>query len=71
MTEPTKDDLPRNLVALPTPNEIAELIRACREELAALKKLQRLCMAAQTAGLARERRQAITSQSHIDQGVTK
>ena len=43
-------------IILPTPNEIAERIRACREELAALRRLQRLAQSAQTAAKARERR---------------
>jgi hypothetical protein len=42
---------------LPTPDEIAERIRACREELAALKKLQRLVNAERAAQEAHARRQ--------------
>jgi hypothetical protein len=33
-------------ITIPTPEEIAARIRACREELAALRKLQRLARAA-------------------------
>jgi hypothetical protein len=55
-------------ITLPTPDEIAERIRACREELDALKKLQRLARTAQAARDARERRQAVSAQSHTDQG---
>ncbi len=40
-------------IVLPTPDEIAERIRACREELAALRKLQRLAKAAEAAHKAR------------------
>lgn len=43
---------------LPTPEEIADRIRACREELAALKKLQRLVSAEWAAREAHGRRQA-------------
>jgi hypothetical protein len=43
-------------LTLPTPDEIAELIRACREELAALRKLQRLVRAAETARKAQAER---------------
>jgi hypothetical protein len=46
-----------NATPLPTPDEIAERIRACREELAALKKLQRLVNAERAAREAHERRQ--------------
>jgi hypothetical protein len=35
-----------NSLTIPTPEEIAARIRACREELAALRKLQRLARAA-------------------------
>jgi hypothetical protein len=55
-------------ITLPTPDEIAERIRACREELTALKKLQRMARTAQAAREARERRQEVTAQSHFDQG---
>jgi hypothetical protein len=50
-------------ITLPTPDEIAERIRACRDELAALKKLQRLARTAQAAHEARERRPAVTAQA--------
>ncbi len=55
-------------ITLPTPDEIAERIRACREELVALKKLQRIARTAQAAREAHERRQAVTAQSHLVQG---
>jgi hypothetical protein len=58
-------------ITLPTPDEIAERIRACREELAALKTLQRLARAAQAAREARERRQAVTAQAPPNQGETE
>ena len=44
-------------ITLPTPDEITERIRVCREELAALKRLQRVVKAAQTAQAARTRRE--------------
>jgi hypothetical protein len=43
-------------ITLPTSNEIAERIRACREELAALKNLQRMVRTAEAAQHARDRR---------------
>jgi hypothetical protein len=55
-------------ITLPTPDEIAERIRACRDELAALKKLQRMASTAQAARLARQRREAVTAQFHLNQG---
>jgi hypothetical protein len=45
-----------NPISLPTSSEITERIRACREELAALKKLQRMVKAAEAAELARNQR---------------
>jgi hypothetical protein len=47
-------------IILPTPDEIAERIRACREELASLKRLQRMLKAAQIADSARGRRRNTT-----------
>jgi hypothetical protein len=47
-------------IVLPPPDELEARIRACREELAALKRLRRLALAAQTARDARERRPALT-----------
>jgi hypothetical protein len=55
-------------ITLPPPDEIAERIRACREEMAALKKLQRMARAAQAAQNARERRPAVAARSHANQG---
>jgi hypothetical protein len=43
-------------IILPKPDEIAARIRACREELAALKKLDRLVRTAEAAQLARDQR---------------
>jgi hypothetical protein len=43
-------------ITLPTPKEIEERIRACREELAALRRLQRLTRTAHAADQARKRR---------------
>jgi hypothetical protein len=45
-------------ITLPTPDELADRIRACREELAALRKLLRMARAARNANAARERHQA-------------
>ena len=47
-----------NPITLPAPEEIAKRIRSCREELAALKRLQRLVKTAQTALAAQQSRQA-------------
>jgi hypothetical protein len=44
-------------VTLPNPQEIADRISACREELTELKRLQRLARAARAAHAARDRRQ--------------
>jgi hypothetical protein len=46
-------------VTLPPPEEIAERIRACRQELASLRRLERLSRAAQSANLANERRRLL------------
>lgn len=45
---------------IPTLDELSERIRACRVELAALRKLQRLARAAQEARDAHARHQAVT-----------
>jgi hypothetical protein len=45
-------------LSLPTPDVIQERIAACRDELAALKKLLRAAKAASAADEARRRRQA-------------
>jgi hypothetical protein len=42
-------------MTIPTPDEIAARIRACREELSALRKLQRLVRAADAVQKAQER----------------
>jgi hypothetical protein len=42
-------------ITIPTAAEIAERIRACRTEIAALQRLHRLASAAEAAGEARER----------------
>jgi hypothetical protein len=42
-------------ITLPTPGEIAARIRACREELAALRRLQRLARAADAVRRAQTR----------------
>jgi hypothetical protein len=42
-------------ITLPTPDKIADRIRACREELVALRRLHRLSKAAQVAQDARDR----------------
>jgi hypothetical protein len=42
-------------IVLPPPAELESRIRACREELAALKRLHRLALAAQAARDARKR----------------
>ena len=46
------------LSELPPPREIARRIDSCREELAALRKLLRISLAAQKADQARDRRKA-------------
>jgi hypothetical protein len=43
---------------IPSPDEIAERIRACRAELTALRRLHRLSSAAKSAEEARVRRHA-------------
>jgi hypothetical protein len=43
-------------ITLPPSTEIAERIRACREELAELKKLQRMVKTTEPAQLARDQR---------------
>ena len=48
-------NLPNPLSLLPS-HEITERTRACREELAALRKLQRMVKAAEVAQTARNRR---------------
>jgi hypothetical protein len=53
-------------ITLPTAIEIAARIIACREELAALKRMQRLAMAEQQARKARERRKERTEGAHDD-----
>jgi hypothetical protein len=45
-------------ITLPAPEQVIERIEACREELAALKKLLRASVAARTAQQARQRRVA-------------
>jgi len=55
-------------ITVPTPDEIAERIRACREELAALKKLQRIASTAQAARIARARREPIAAPFYPNQG---
>jgi hypothetical protein len=52
-----------NPIVLPTSDELVTRIRACREELVALKKLYRLAMAAQAARKAGERGQPCAKQS--------
>jgi hypothetical protein len=53
-----------NAILLPTPKELEASIIACRDELAALKKLHRLALAAQAARDAnRARRQGGGCQS--------
>jgi hypothetical protein len=47
--------LPSSL-SLPASQEITERIRACRDELAALRKLQRMVRAAEAAETARNKR---------------
>jgi hypothetical protein len=42
-------------ITIPTPDEISARIRACREELAALRKLQRLARAADAVQKVRTR----------------
>jgi hypothetical protein len=51
-------------IDLPTPDEILQRIRDCREELAALKKLLRTALAASQAKEARRRREA-SSQADV------
>jgi len=58
-----------NHITIPTPDELAERIRACREELAALRKLHRLARTAQAALKARDSRQVVPTQSPSGQGV--
>ena len=55
-------------ITVPTPDEITERIRACREELAALKKLQRIASTAQAAHIARARREPAAAPFHPNQG---
>jgi hypothetical protein len=43
-------------ITIPTPNEIAARIRACRDELAALRKLQRLASVADAVRQAQSRK---------------
>jgi hypothetical protein len=47
-------------IVLPTPEELVKRIRACREELAALKRLHRMATAAQAARNASHRRSNLT-----------
>jgi hypothetical protein len=48
-------------ITLPSPPEILERIRSCRDELAALRKLLRLARAAEAAEEARGRRTSTSS----------
>jgi hypothetical protein len=47
-------------IRIPPIEEITQRIHACREELTAFKKLQRLAQVAQLADAARERRHNVT-----------
>jgi hypothetical protein len=55
-------------ITLLTPDEIAERIKACREELTALRKLHRMAKTAQAVREASDRRWAVATQFHPDQG---
>ncbi len=56
--------LPMNMLEINlTPEEIATRIIACREELAALKRLLRAVQAAQKADIARRRRTIATKEA--------
>jgi hypothetical protein len=43
-------------ITIPSSNVLAERIKACRDELAALRRIQRLARAAESAQLVHERR---------------
>jgi hypothetical protein len=49
-------------IALPRPEEIEQRIKACREEMAALKRMQRLMKAARDAEAAKARRVSPTKE---------
>lgn len=56
-------------ITLPTPDEITERIRVCREELAALRKLQRMVKAARAAREASAGRPAaVAAQTIVGEG---
>ena len=52
-------------VTIPPPEELQDRIRACREELAALKKLLRLSLAARKAEEAARQRQSVASREEV------
>jgi len=49
---------------LPAPEEIARLIEACQEELAALRKLLRVSVTARKAEEARREREGVVPREH-------
>jgi hypothetical protein len=54
------------VLSIPDPAELAERIKACREELAALRKLQRLALLLKTARDAAKKRSITVREGAAD-----